>query len=179
MGYRHSTEEILAAAVEETMASGWSGLTFKRVGDRLGISDRTVVYYFPTKLDLIGGVAGTLAGKLTELLESAFGSGPMNSRDLLKRAWPTLTASEADQIFVLFFEIVGLAASRTSPFDVLAPTLVDGWVEWLVPHVLGSSLEIRRRRALAAVAQIDGLLLIRHILGSDAANAAAHEIGIA
>ena len=74
MGYRHSADEILDAAVAITLESGLAALTFSRVGERLEISDRTVVYYFPTKLDLINAVAGALVADMVQLLEEAFGS---------------------------------------------------------------------------------------------------------
>ena len=53
MGYRHSRQEILDGALATAMDDGLSQLTFGRVAKRLGINDRTVVYYFPTKDALI------------------------------------------------------------------------------------------------------------------------------
>jgi hypothetical protein len=46
------------------------------------------------------------------------------------------------------------------------------------PRVRGNSKEIRRRRAVATVDQIDGFLLIRQVLGTESADAAARETGI-
>ena len=178
MGYRHSSEEILEAAVAVALESGLAVLTFKRVGERLEISDRTVVYYFPTKLDLIRGVADALVADMVQLLEEAFGSQRLTQKDLMNRAWPVLTTAPADRVFALYFEIIGLAASGQEPYDVLSAGLVAGWVDWLEPRVLGSTAEIRRRRALATVAQIDGLLLVRHVLGPASGDAAARESGI-
>jgi len=178
VGYRHSSDEILKAAVAIALESGVAALTFSRVGRRLKISDRTVVYYFPTKLDLVNAVTGALVTDMMALLEDAFGSEPLSQIDLMRRAWPVLTTPSADRVFALYFEIVGLASSGQAPFDMLAARLVEGWVEWLGPRVLGSSKEIRRRRALATVAQIDGLLLVRLVLGSAAADEAVREAGI-
>jgi AcrR family transcriptional regulator len=178
MGYRHSADEILDAAVAITLESGLAALTFGRVGKRLGISDRTVVYYFPTKLDLIDAVAGSLVADMVELLEDAFGSEPLDQKDLLKRAWPVLTTPSADRVFALYFEIVGLASSGGAPYDALAAGLVAGWVDWLAPRMLGGRADVRRRRALATVAQIDGLLLVRLVLGAAAGDAAAREAGV-
>ena len=177
MGYRHSAEEILAAAVAVTLESGLASLTFSRVGQRLGISDRTVVYYFPTKLDLIGAVADALVGDMVDLLEDAFGSEPLGQKDLMRRAWPVLTTAEADRVFALYFEIVGLASSGGAPYDALAAGLVAGWVDWLEPRMRGADADVRRRRALTTVAQIDGLLLVRLVLGPEAGDTAAREAG--
>lgn len=178
MGYRHSPEEILEAAVAVTLESGMGALTYSSVGRRLSISGRTVVYYFPTKTDLVTAVAGAVVGDMVTLLEVAFGSEPLSPQDLLNRAWPVLATPSADKVFALYFEIVGLASSGQAPFDTLAAGLVDGWVDWLSPRVLGSTKEIRRRRALATVGQVDGLLLLRQVLGAEAADDAAREVGI-
>lgn len=178
MGYRHSREDILEAAIAVVLDAGMAGLTFNRVGERLGISDRTVVYYFPTKSDLVTAVAGALSVDLLGLLEQAFGSEPLTVAELLDRAWPTLTSGRADRVFALYFEMVGLASSGQVPYDSLAKALVEGWVDWLALRTAGSTAAIRRRRALAVVAQIDGLLLIRHVLGPDQADVAAKECGI-
>lgn len=177
MGYRHSREDILKAAIEVALESGLAGLTFSKVGERLEISDRTVVYYFPSKPALVTAVAQALVADLVGLLEQAFGSEPRSQRDLLNRAWPVLTTPKADRVFALYFEVVGLASTGQSPYDAIARELVEGWVQWLAPRLLGSNADVRRRRALATVAQIDGLLLVRQVLGAEAGDAAARESG--
>jgi AcrR family transcriptional regulator len=178
MGYRHSAEEILDAAVAIALESGIAAVTYGSVGRRLSVSSRTVVYYFPTKLDLVTAVIGVLGADMIVLLEEAFGSEPRSPDELVARAWPVLTTPSGDRVFALYFEIVGLASSGTAPYDELASGLVGGWVDWLAPRVRGSSGAVRRRRALAAVGQIDGLLLLRQVLGAEPADAAAREAGV-
>lgn len=178
MGYRHSQEEILAAAIAVALDTGMGGLTFSKVGDRLGISDRTVVYYFANKAELVSAVVAAVGANLVSVLEEAFGAEPQTQPELVSRSWPVLTTPEADRVFRLYFEIVGLASARQAPYDELAEVLVEAWVEWLTPRLTGSSLQIRRRRALATLAQIDGLLLLRLIAGPEAADAAARESGV-
>jgi len=179
MGYRHSSEEILGAAVVLALESGMARLTFSQVGARLGISDRTVVYYFPTKADLISAVVGALVADTERLLEEAFGSAPLSQDELMRRAWPVLADPAADPVFRLFFEIIGLAAAGQDPYVDLAAGIASGWVEWLGPRTVGSNPEVRRRRALATMSHIDGLLLVRSVLGPGAAEAAARESGVA
>ena len=66
MGYKHSRDDLLQAAIGLATTSGIGSLTFGAVGGRLGISDRTVVYYFPTKADMITSVIGALGAQLQE-----------------------------------------------------------------------------------------------------------------
>jgi AcrR family transcriptional regulator len=178
VGYRHSSDEILSAAVAVALEGGMASLTFAKVAARLGISDRMVVYYFPSKPDLVLAVAQALGRDLEALLEQAFGAGRRSPSELLRRAWPVLTTEEADRVFAVYFEIVGLASAGVAPYDLLAPALVEGWVAWVAPRMAGRTAEVRRRQALAAVAQLDGLLLVRRLLGPAAADAAAKEAGV-
>lgn len=172
MGYRHSRDEMLDAAVAVVGEVGLGGLTFARVAERLGTSDRMVVYYFPTKADLVTAVVTALGGQLQVVLAEAFGSDPHDVDDLVARAWPVLATEAADRVFAVFFELVGAASAGQEPAATLAPALLEAWVAWLEPRVTGATPDERRARALATVARVDGLLLVRRLLGPDAADAA-------
>ena len=178
MGYRHTREQILDAATAVAMEGGLAALSFGAVGKRLGVADRTVVYYFSTKAELVVAVVEALGAGLESLLESAFGSERQAPADLARRAWPVLSTEESDAVFSVFFEIVGLAASRQPPYDALASLAIQRWVDWLTPRILADDEETMREGALATVALIDGLLLVRNLLGPAAAEAAAAASGI-
>lgn len=179
MGYRHTREEIVDAAAAVVLQHGVGRLTFQRVADHLGISDRMVVYYLPTKHDLVLAAATSLSASLQQLLAVAFGTGRRDPDELLAAAWPVLGAADADPVFRAFLEVIGLAAAGTSPFDQLAPALLTGWVDWVSDRVTGPSDRSRRATALGVIARLDGLLLVRHALGPAAADDAALALGIA
>ena len=164
----------LAAALDD----GLSQLTFGRLAKRLGISDRTIVYYFPTKDDLVSEVILAMGAQLQETLAEAFVVPAADHRALMAAAWPVVATPEADGVFALFFEANGLAAVGRDPYRELVPTLVGVWIEWAAAFIDGDP-EHRRAEAETAVALLDGLLLLRQLAGPDAADRAAAVFGIA
>jgi AcrR family transcriptional regulator len=175
MGHKHSKAEILEGAVAAAFADGLHELTFGRIAKRLGISDRVVVYYFPTKDDLIGEVLFGVGLELQATLAPAFATRAADHLDLVRRAWPILARPDADRVFALFFECAGLAATGSEPYRSLVPQLVDAWIDWVSGFVDGPPAR-RRAEAEAAVATLDGLLLVRQLVGPDAAARAARRI---
>jgi AcrR family transcriptional regulator len=175
MGYRHTKDDILAGALAAAFDEGLSQLTFGRLAKRLGVSDRVVVYYFPSKDDLIGEVLLSLGAQLQAALAPAFAKPAANHLDMLSAAWPVLARPEHDPVFALFFEAGGLAAAGREPYRSLVPQLVAAWVEWAAGLTNGTPAR-RHNEAAAAIATIDGLLLFRQLAGPKAADQAAQRI---
>jgi AcrR family transcriptional regulator len=178
MGYRHTKEEILDGALGEVFEHGLSQLTFGRLAGRLGIPDRTIVYYFPTKDDLVSEVLVALGLRLQETLAPSFVTPALDHQALVRTAWPMLATPDADPVFALFFEAVGLAAVGREPYSALVPQLVAGWIAWASEFLQGRPAQ-RRVEAAAAIAVLDGLLLVRQLAGVEAADQAARRIGVA
>ncbi len=177
MGHKYSKEEILDGALAAALDDGLSQLTFGRLARKLGISDRVIVYYFPTKDDLIGEVIMAMAVRLQESLAAAFSRPATDHRALAAAAWPALATPDADRIFALFFEANGLAAVGRAPYASLVPALVGAWIDWAQDFVEGSD-EYRRDQAEAAIVLVDGLLLLRLLAGPAAADRAARILGL-
>ena len=176
MGPKHSRDEILRAALVVARSEGLSRLSFGRVAEHMGISDRTVVYYFPTKDDLATAVVTEIALELQATLETAFDEPVADHRDLLRTAWPILARPSADPVFALFFEANGLAVTGLAPYRDLVPNLVRVFIAWAAEHIDGPP-DHRRTEAETAIAVLDGLLLLRQLAGPAAANRAARNLG--
>jgi AcrR family transcriptional regulator len=176
-GHKHTREQILAGALDTAVSDGLSRLTFGRVAKRLGINDRIVVYYFPTKDELITAVLVTMGEQVQGVLARAFTTRAEDHVALAKAAWPVLARPEIDPVFSLYFEASGLAAAGMEPFRTLASRLVEGWAAWLTDFFDGDP-ERRRVEAEAAIAVLDGLLLLRQLAGPAAADRAATRLGV-
>lgn len=176
MGPRYSAPDVLSSAVHVSLEGGLSALTFGRVAEHLGSSDRMVVYYFPTKTDLVAAVVAELGTELQQLLGVAFGDEPATPDQLVKAAWPVLSSKRGDRIFAVFFEMIGLASSGLEPYASLTTSFMHSWADWLADRVKGSRPAVRRQRALGVMARVDGLLMLRRVMGPAAAEAAAREL---
>ena len=177
MGHKHTKAEILEGALAAAFDDGLSQLTFGRLAKRLGISDRIVVYYFPTKDDLISEVIGAMGIQLQHTLAQAFTERAADHLELIRAAWPVVATPDADAVFPLFFEANGLAASGRDPYRSLVPTLVEMWIAWAAEFIDGSP-DQRRIEAETAIALIDGPLLLRQLAGPESAERAARRLGI-
>jgi AcrR family transcriptional regulator len=176
MGYKHSRQEMLDTAAVLLVEEGLAGLTYRRLGERLGVPDRTVVYYFPTKQDLLGSVLDQHARHLQTLLHAALGDEPLPPDRLLHRTWSALRAAEADAAFRVYFEVVGQAAADRVPYRDLGAAMAAQWADWLGARIAAPP-ERRRGLAAALLAQLDGLLLLRLVGQPELADAAAVELG--
>ena len=172
---KHAKDELLAAAVAVAREEGLRQLSFGRVAKRAGTNDRTVVYYFPSKDQLVGAVLLALSRDLEARLSAVGDERRRGHLDLLAVAWPVLAHPDADAVFALFFEASGLAAARTVPYDTVVPALVSAWLDWAEARLSGTGPS-RRAEAEAAVAVFDGLLLLRQLMGAEAADQAASRL---
>ncbi|WP_040320232.1 TetR/AcrR family transcriptional regulator [Aeromicrobium marinum] len=172
MGHKYSRDEILTAAVTSVLTDGLHRLTYGRVAREIGTSDRVVAYYFPTTADLAGAVLGAMGADLQAALDAAVGAPVPDHRMLLSAAWPSLAQTDHDALFAVYFEAAGLAAAGREPYATHVPALVEAWVQWAADHLQGSA-DRRRSEAEATIASIDGLLLVRQLLGVEAAARAA------
>jgi len=177
MGHKHSKEEILEGALAAALDEGLSQLTFGRLAKRLVVNDRIIVYYFPTKHDLIAEVIGAIGLELQNELDGALTTKAADHRELAAAAWPVVSTPRATQVFALFFEAIGLAAIGRDPYRTLVPDLFGAWIDWASAHIDGTNTH-RRQEAESAVAIIDGLLLLRLLAGPESADRAARTLTI-
>lgn len=95
-----------------------------------------VVDDFPTKLDLVAGVATRLGVEMQQLLVKAFGDDRRTPDELLALAWPVLASRRGDRVFSLFFEMIGFASAGQEPYPHLVRSLMETWRDWLAERVV-------------------------------------------
>lgn len=169
MGHKHSRETILEAAMRVATEGGLHGLSFRRVADEAGTSDRMVVYYFADKPQLLMAVLEELNARLEAVLLAAVpssGEGGAAASEIALAARPVVTAPEHRAVMRLFLEALGLAAAGVEPFASGARELLGRWA---------AALATRARtpgHAAAALATIDGMILLGAFLDEPVMDAA-------
>lgn len=178
MGHKYTKNDILAGALDTVLTHGLSRLTYGRVAQHLGTSDRVVAYYFPTTGDLAREVLTAVGAELQATLASCVSVPVPDHIELLAAVWSTLADDRVDPIFALFFEASGLAMADREPYATLVPQLVEAWISWATTLIEGRG-DHPRTEAETAIAVIDGLLLLRQLGGRAAADRAARRLGVA
>lgn len=171
MGYRHDPDAVLAAAVQVAGQDGLTGLTFRAVSRPLGIADRTVVYYFPTKRDLVTAVLAHVTTQLRDVLTAAVKEQQLSPAALLSTCWKALRGPEGEVALRLYVEALGLAAADQEPYRTAITGLTTAWAAWMLEH-LDAPAERLQDRAAAVLAVLDGLLVLRVAAGTDMAEGA-------
>lgn len=169
---RHDRTALLAAAVAVCRDEGLSALTFDAVGRRAGVPDRTVVYYFARKSELLAAVIGVMAHDLVAALDAGIDKRRYSSKELLRLVWPTLCTPSSRPVVRVWLELAVLGAAGEQPHRDAAQHLGELWLEWLSGRVSGRTRHQRAQRAAVLLARIDGALLLDHIGLHEAAAAA-------
>lgn len=83
---RDTRGEILAAAGDLFARHGYLRTSLREIAERLGITKATVLYHFPTKLDILGALTKPMLDDLDAALAGVEGDTPAQTR------WPALEA---------------------------------------------------------------------------------------
>jgi AcrR family transcriptional regulator len=160
---RHSRDELLSAAVEVTMREGLGRLTFATVAQQAGVPDRTVVYYFPAKIDLVTAVVEFTSEQIMAGLQVGLGDRRRTASELTEVIWPVVTGPQARPLVQVWLEVCVRAAAGEQPHLDAARRLADTWLAWLGDRVEAPTDAERGLVAARVLALVDGALLLHHI----------------
>jgi AcrR family transcriptional regulator len=90
---------LLDATTECLLDEGYAGLTTRRVAERAGVAQSTLMHYFPTReeflVEAITHLALRLAGDATDAVDLAAMRRPEHRERVLDQAWREFTSREA------------------------------------------------------------------------------------
>lgn len=166
---------ILGATASCLIEDGYGGLTTRRIAERVGIAQSTVMHHFASREELmveaVTHIALGLADEALDRIDLSALRDPGNRDAVLDEAWREFTSPPALAAFQLW------VAVWNEP--ELAPTLssleqrIGGIIFQTAAALFPDQAGDTRFPALidAAIALIQGLLLSRPILGEEATDA--------
>jgi AcrR family transcriptional regulator len=163
--------QLLSGAVRHVLAHGIGTLSLRPLAAELGTSDRMLIYYFGTRQALLVAVLDDVGRRLRTTLDAALPAKTVSAAALLVAARDLLDNSDVEPYLRLYVEVSGLAAAGREPFRAAAASIAEGWMTWTAVR-LDAGPAATRDAAAGVLAVIDGLLLIRFILGADHADGA-------
>jgi hypothetical protein len=98
--------------------------------------------------------------KVDQAMQAALDRHDLTVEEALAGMWRELATDELGPYFAVYVELLGLAVARVSPYEQLAHRIYQYWIDWLEPRMTGPA-DQRRAAAIAAYAQVDGLLIAR------------------
>lgn len=163
MRRRHNADDLRDAAVTVTLHRGLAALSFGAVAREAGVPDRTIVYYFPTKADLIATVLDDLVARFMDQLNPAIAPGRVTEPALLEAVWPVLSAPAAQPIVAVYLEACVRAARGAPAERAAAQRLAQTWLSWLAARIEPAPGEDAETAAAGMLARLDGALLLAAI----------------
>ena len=174
-------DELLDGAVAWAVEHGLSSLSLRPLARSLGTSDRMVLYYFGTKDELVAAIVDRAADQLAGALELLLPELSRSPKAFVNGVWDLLTDPAAQGVVDLFLELFVLTRRHGEPYRSAATRVFRRWLELATPAAVAMGVPPRRApgAVAAALAQLDGALLLQAAGGTDAELTAARNAAIA
>lgn len=174
MPRKHNRDGLLAHALAVAVRDGIDGVTFGAVGKEADVPDRTVVYYFPSKADLLQAVIGATAVQILAALEERIGDRRLPAAELATTCFETLSAAANRRLMTVWLQVWSKAAGGEQPHLGISQALVGRWIGWTAAHLEPepASEEEARVEVGRLIAVLDGALLLELVgFGAEAREA--------
>ena len=155
---------ILEEAKNILVDEGFSGLSFRNVAKRAGITVGNVTYYFPTKDDLLVELAGYIFDRWEARFRRNLPSDLTDNMDIfLYSIRYMIEENKRVKSNRLLLEMWAMANHSTAVMKMLDTFYCEmrEWIEDMLADIApNQSLQRRRLRAALITAQIEGLMVL-------------------
>jgi AcrR family transcriptional regulator len=135
-----------------------------------------LLYYFGTREQLLTAALEEVGRQLRATLDEALPATPVRPAQLVRQAWAVLQAPAAEPHLRLYVEISGLTARGREPFAATGGAVARTWLHWVAARLDVAPAQ-RDAAAAGVLGVLDGLLLLRFVVGPGHADTAARWIG--
>jgi len=140
-------QELLAAVAAYLELHGLAGLSLRPLAAAVGVSPRTLLYHFESKERLLAEALNA-APSLDEARRE-FAESSRALFDRLRRLWKRTAEPSARPYLTLFFEVYAAALREPERYSTFLGTVVEQWLDLLVPLLQAEGLAAPAARATA------------------------------
>jgi AcrR family transcriptional regulator len=155
---------ILEEAKNTLVDEGFSGLSFRSVAKRAGVTVGNVTYYFPTKDDLLVELAGYIFDRWEDRFRRNLPSNLTATMDIfLYSIRYMIEENKRAKSNRLLLEMWAMANHRTAVMRMLDAFYckMRAWIEDMLADIApNQSVRKRRLRAALITSQIEGLMVL-------------------
>lgn len=153
---------IVASVARHLVSHGFQNSGLRALAASAGISDRMIMYYFPTKEELVAEALAQVAGELSASVQHLLPTGRVSAAKIVEELVAAGRRPENQPTLKLWFEIVGLAMRDEGAYRETARVILSGWESWIEAK-LGSK---RAHLSADVLARIEGELMVSLIRGA-------------
>lgn len=155
---RGSKRLALAESLADVaLTEGVGSLSLRIAADRLGTSDRMLVYYFTSKDGLITATLDAVARRLEKHLSELPHGEKCAPWTFLESIVPNLINPDNRAFMTLWAEIVSRASRGDRPYTEAVARISAFWIGWIIERVEFDSAVSPDRGAAALLSLIEGL----------------------
>jgi len=170
-------DDLLVAAADYVLAHGLAGLSIRPLAAALGLSHRTLLYYFESKDKLIVAVLEVIRGRDERLLmEHLSAVRPGTASELFRASWTHFSAPERTSYLRFFHEVLALGLDDPT-YRSWVERAIENRIQPVAKALARLGVPEPRTRAAAVLicAAVRGLQLHLLTTGDRAATDAAFE----
>ena len=152
---------LLERVVDYAQEHGIAELSLRPLGEAVGASPRTLLYYIKSKDDMLAEALAHARARQQALFASLMIADEDSHGTVCREIWRLLSSDDARPAFRMFFEIYGIALHDRTRFPGFLDRAVEEWLAFLELAPLRRGCSPERARAIATVtlAMFRGLLL--------------------
>ena len=155
-------QALVEQMADHLLSAGLPGSSLRPLAAACGTSDRMLLYYFTDKNELLAATLGTVAARLTRLLEVAL-PGQAPYAVLLPRICGLMAAPTMKPYLQIWLELAALASRGQQPYLTISGQLADGFLAWTAARLEVAAEADRLPTASLLLATVEGTVILRAI----------------
>jgi AcrR family transcriptional regulator len=152
--------ELIPKIADVLLERGVAQIPLRELAQRLGTSDRMLLYYFDDKADLVRCSLDEVNMRLAAGLAGAFAREKSSPADLIAAAMPLLISTAMAPHMNVWADISARGGRGEAPFEDIARSTVDLWLRWLEERLDVEPGESVKDAAAAILTIVEGARLI-------------------